>query len=441
MILQALATAATIVLVLRFLDRLIRPPSLLPIHREKLRRVISNANTDIRNVEANHPHPASPGVPGEGEDRDAGVATTSGTILASAALLVLFLFYPPLLAAWRTQFQPIELGMPLVVFAIMLMHGRRDAWLGVVVLLLLCTRESAPLAVAGLAIYAGLALRRWRLAIGLVIVAGAWGAVTMGFVMPHFRAGSRWPHTRWIDPGAMWDKKLIYLAVMLLSFGALPYLNRFARAATLAAAPGMILNLMVSRQTQLTFVGHYDAQTAPFLMIAAAHGMVTLVNAPWRSALIRRATQVSPLLCFVFFALTNAKTPFQLLHDWLPTPARLALASEARGLAKQYQQTPALSAWANLGPQVCHRRNYIGMRIGASTESMNEWAQRLPTGTILLVPSAAYPDKEAAQTRELIRANPHAQLAHEGKLVEAYVWNESAATRPAATRKAPKKRK
>jgi hypothetical protein len=34
-------------------------------------------------------------------------------------LIVLFMLYPPILATLRAQFQPIELGMPMVVAAIM----------------------------------------------------------------------------------------------------------------------------------------------------------------------------------------------------------------------------------------------------------------------------------------------------------------------------------
>ena len=166
---------------------------------------------------------------------------------ACAALLVLMFTYPPLIATWATQFQPIELGMPLVVAAILLMHARRDGWLAVVTVLLLATRESAPLAVVGLGVYAALALRRWRLAVVLLIAAGAWAGLAMGVVMPYFRAGANWAHDRYIGPGAMWDLKARYLATMVLALGPLPLLGRSALAATAASVPGVLLNVAVDR--------------------------------------------------------------------------------------------------------------------------------------------------------------------------------------------------
>src|SRR5688500_3399374 len=169
---------------------------------------------------------------------------------ACALLIVLFMIYPPLLATLQAQFQPIELGMPMVVGAVMLMHARRDGWLALVTLLLLTTRESAPLSIAGLAIYAAVALRRWKLAIVLLLVAGAWAALSMGVLMPAFRTHGRWAHVRHLGPWEMWDLKGKYLTAMLLGLGPLPFLGRRALAAAAAGVPGILLNLAVARHKQ-----------------------------------------------------------------------------------------------------------------------------------------------------------------------------------------------
>src|SRR5690606_10871127 len=114
---------------------------------------------------------------------------------AAGLLLVLMMLYPPLLATWNTQFQPIELGLPMVVGVMMLLHAaptrRNVLLLWMLVVLLLSTRESAPLSVLGLAIYAA-SLKRARLALLLGIVASAWAAIAMGIVMPWFRDGGAW---------------------------------------------------------------------------------------------------------------------------------------------------------------------------------------------------------------------------------------------------------
>lgn len=345
---------------------------------------------------------------------------------ACALLLVLLLTYPPLIATWATQFQPIELGMPLVVAAILLMHARKEGWLAVVTLLLLATRESAPLAVVGLAIYATLALRRWRLAIVLLVAAGAWAGVTMGFIMPHFRAGRNWAHDRYLDPGAMWDVKGRYLATMILALGPLPLLGRRALAATTAAVPGILLNLAVDRSTQLTFVGHYDAQTAPFLMIAAAHGVVWLVTfarfAPSRRRVATVIVVVSLASAWALFALAGVRTPMQMWVRWFPTGERLALVRESKELAERFRDAPAMAAWTRIGPHVCHRPHYMGIRGGDTMEVWANWAaERLEPGTIILIPTHAYRGDRAA-VRDQLPASGRAELVHRGEFVEAWRW-------------------
>ena len=372
-----------------------------------------------------------------GMDDAPGSGESAGRVrfAAGATLLVMFLFYPPLLATWATQFQPIELGMPLVVAAILLMHARRNAWLTVVVFLLLCTRESSPLAVAGLAIYAAFVLRRWKLAILLGVAAGAWAGVTMGLIMPYFRTEGRWAHVRHVGPGEMWGLKLRYLAVMLLGLGPLPFLGRRAIATTASALPGIALNLAVARETQINFVGHYDAQTAPFLMVAAVHGVVAL--ATWaRDAINRRDVALVPknyllmlaaslVICFVLFGVANAKGPFQQVVRWYPTSQRRAFVREASRLGKELADAPAMSAWSLIGPQVCHRPNYMALRCGTSEKTWRAWASnRLLPGTILIVPTEHFP--EECGERPLVRSTGRATLVYRGKMVEAWRWPDDA---------------
>jgi uncharacterized membrane protein len=395
MILQALAVWLAMLLALRFLDRQLRDVGFDDPLPEDATGAISDAAPRVR-------------------------------FWCCALLLVLMLTYPPLIATWATQFQPIELGMPMVVLAIVLMHARRDGWLALVTLLLLCTRESAPLAVVGLAIYAALALRRWKLAIALLISAGAWAAVTMGLLMPHFRGGANWAHDRYLDPGAMWDVKTRYLATMLLGLGPLPLLGRNAVAATAAAMPGMLLNLSVSRDTQLTFVGHYDAQTAPFIMVAAAHGIVWLATRASRARsplrLAATAAAISIASAWLLFALADLRTPMQMWARWFPTRQRLALVSESKQVAERFADAPALAAWARIGPHVCHRPNYMAIRSGDSPAAWTRWAsQRLVPGTVLLVPSPAY-DADRAIAGAQLRASGHASPIYRGKYVEAWRW-------------------
>ena len=351
-------------------------------------------------------------------------AASRARFAACALLIVLFMIYPPLLATLQAQFQPIELGMPMVIGAIMLMHARRDGWLALVTLLLLTTRESAPLSVAGLAIYAAVALRRWKLAIVLLLVAGAWAAISMGVIMPAFRTHGRWAHVRHLGPWEMWDLKGKYLAAMLLGLGPLPFLGRRALAATGAAVPGILLNLAVARHTQLTFVGHYDAQTAPFMMVGAVHGVAWLAprlrDAGLRPAVLTAAASVA--LAVGMLVMTEVRTALELMEEYYPIEQRRQFVREARQLAARYADAPAMSAWAFIGPQVCHRPRYMAMRAGGTWPARMEWAaDRLLPGTIILVPTDAY-DNRGKRERQLLYFGGRAKLVDCTELVEAWQW-------------------
>src|SRR4051812_11319346 len=99
MILQALGTAATIALVLRFFENLMRGGT---CHPERNEGSPTQINSEILRCARDEMGPVNSNA-------------AQLRMLGTALLLILFLFYPPLLATWGSQFQPIELGMPLVV--------------------------------------------------------------------------------------------------------------------------------------------------------------------------------------------------------------------------------------------------------------------------------------------------------------------------------------
>jgi uncharacterized membrane protein len=413
-------------------------------------------------------------------------------LLLCGTLLVLLLLYPPLLATWGTQFQPVELGMPMVVAAIAMLHGRGEGreergegvgargeiadargavriddaaasvpaaaaaargarpsssplapppsplfWL--LILLLLTTRESAPLSVLGIAIYAGLLQRRWKLAAALVIVAGVWAGVTIGWVMPHFRGEGRWQHLRWLEPpegtdaGQFAMMRVRYALVLFGGLGLLSLTGRAALVASLAAVPGAVLNLVTYRDTQLTFQGHYDAQTAAFTMVAAAHGVAWLAEKVRRgrtegeggartggAAFLWLGVAAAVAIAATAFGFSRQRTPVQALIDWWPTPERLEYARTARELGAKYASAPYLAAWNNIGPQVCHRPGYRTIRVTKEPFDWEKWASlRLMPGTVMLVPS------EAAQpsfARTGIAASGHAVLVETAGPIEVWRW-------------------
>jgi hypothetical protein len=223
----------------------------------------------------------------------------------------------------------------------------------------------------------------------------------------------------------MWDVKLKYLAAMLLGLGPLPFLGRRALAATAAAVPGMLLNLAVARETQITFVGHYDAQTAPFLMVAAVHGVAFLAPLLLEKSKARLAVSTavaSIALAFGMFFLADVRTAFQLMNEFFPTPQRRQFVRESHMLAKKYADAPAMSAWAFIGPQVCTRPHYMAMRAGGDWRARMEWAaDRLQPGTIVLVPTDQFGGR-AKHELQLLYFGGRAKLVDRATLVEAWQW-------------------
>jgi uncharacterized membrane protein len=347
---------------------------------------------------------------------------------AIVTLIVLCLFHPAVLATWRTQFQPIELGFPLVVLALIAIERRSNTWLIVWAVLLLMTRESAPLSVLGLSIYAAIT-RRFKLAAILAVAAGIWFAITMFVLMPYFRGSEHWVHAKYFGPWAQWDKKALYLFVLLAGFGVLPLLGRKALAATMGAIPGVILNLVVDRETQYTFVGHYDAQVVAFLMFATVQGLLwwtsrsSTENAASKLAGytqrwgIAAAIGVSVIMSFAM----NARGPIRLLREWWPDHQDRLFVREAREAGRRYVSAPALAAHGRIGPQVCHRPSYMTIRPQSSTEDWIDWASsRLVPGEILLLPKRGLfkSDDELNQ----VERSGRAQHLETTETLEIYQW-------------------
>jgi uncharacterized membrane protein len=347
------------------------------------------------------------------------------TRLAIVAFLLLCFLHPAVLATWRTQFQPIELGLPLVILALIAIERGRTKWLIAWTILLLTTRESAPLSVMGLALYA-LITRRFRIATVLALAAGVWFASTMFVLMPYFRGSEHWVHAKYFGPLAQWDKKLIYLVVLFAGFAFLPLAGRKALAATMGAVPGIILNLVVDRETQYTFVGHYDAQVVAFLMFATVQGMewlTSLASVPREGAASKLRWVFGGAIgvgAIVSFAM-NARGPLRLLREWWPDREDRVFVREARETGRKYASAPALAAHGRIGPQVCHRPNYMTIRPQGSKDDWIDWASsRLVPGEILILPKRGLFKSDAELDQ--VQHSGRAKLVESTQALEVYEW-------------------
>jgi uncharacterized membrane protein len=377
-----------------------------------------------------------------------GPGATMLRVGASLLLLVLCFAHPAIIATWQYQFQPIELGLPLLIIAMIALHQRRWVLLAIMVLLVLMTRESAPLSVLGLALYAALVPEaaggerraRWRLALILTLVAAAWAVVSFGLIMPSFRSEA-WGHTQYIGPWTQLRKKLDYLVILVGAFGFLPLVGRRALACVAAAGPGIVLNLITQRESQYAFMAHYDAQILAFLLVATGHGIGfigqgllacrerNLARSPATSAgqhaapnLFAGAVAVGAVVtAIICFDRADARWPHRIAAGWLPDAKSRAIIAELDVLEAKYRTAPAPAAYAQVGPRLAHRPRYMTIRITKNRSSWLRWAsRRLEPGTILIVPTELFTDYHTL--RRFVRSIHWTEPVERTRYLEVWRW-------------------
>ncbi len=277
--------------------------------------------------------------------------------------------YAPLHAAWAGEFSPIVLGMPMVAFGLAAAHARRWGWVWVWAVLLLTTRESAPLSVLGLAIYAGVVRGAWRQAAGLTVFAGLSAAVILGWVLPSFREASaaaatanpmagdfdgRWHQADRLGPLNDLGNKGRYLVLLLLPLAGMPLFGWRATTAFLAALPGILLNVATNTGNQYAVAHHYDAQLGVFVVVASGLGLdrarAWIATRPPRMQRFSRYALAGVWGVWIF-ALA-AHTPVQQWRVWRPDDSDRALRAAIREVL---EHAPPDTRWAAddvVGPQV-----------------------------------------------------------------------------------------
>ncbi len=218
--------------------------------------------------------------------------------LFAGAIIIMCILSRPMMAGLWFEFHPSTLGMPIIAGMILLLIKGRVGWMWVLAPFLLATKEVGLLSLAGIGIYAGLVLGRWRTALALWLTVGVASALIFGVVMPWARGGADWTHTERLGPFTFPGEKLLYLRNLILAAGLLPLLHWRACAAVL---PTTLLNLTVSYQPQFSMMHHYDDQNSVFWFIAAIHGMTKLPSVLERLSLSRAEALVAiAAICIIF---------------------------------------------------------------------------------------------------------------------------------------------
>ncbi len=191
----------------------------------------------------------------------------------AAALALAYLFSAPVQWLTVSDFHPVALACPLLLFAWWHLDEERLWAFALFAAAAIATKEHVGLAVAAMGVWYAIRHRAWR-AGSVVAVAGVTVAVVAVLVVvPHFApSASSAFESRYEDP-SLGGRDLSYLAALLLSLALLPLA---APLAALAALPELALNTLSSTLTQTSIKTHYAAVAMPALLAASTFGAARL---------------------------------------------------------------------------------------------------------------------------------------------------------------------
>ena len=189
---------------------------------------------------------------------------------AAAALAVAYLLFPPVQWLTVSDFHPVSLACPLLLFAWWFLDQRRLLPFALFAAAALATKEHVGLTVAAMGVWYAIRYREPRTGSVIAIVAGSVALVAALVIVPHFApAGVSAFESRYDSP-TLDGRDLRYLAALLLPLGLLPLA---APLALLPALPELGLNLLSSTITQTSVKTHYAATAIPALLAATVYGV------------------------------------------------------------------------------------------------------------------------------------------------------------------------
>jgi uncharacterized membrane protein len=213
--------------------------------------------------------------------------------LAVAAAAV-YLLYPPLQWATLTEFHPVTLAAPLLLFCIWAAEERRYALLTIFAALAALTKEEVGLALAVLGVWMVVRGLGRRYGAALAALSLAWVAVAVLVVIPRFNDGrgsafvDRY-QTLGDDGGEVattlltrpWEAaellasydRLSYLVALL---APLAFLSLAAPLLAAGALPEVLINTLSDWFPQYSIEFQYVAVIVPFLVAAAILGLAGL---------------------------------------------------------------------------------------------------------------------------------------------------------------------
>jgi uncharacterized membrane protein len=208
---------------------------------------------------------------------------------AALGFALAYLLYPALQWMTLSEFHPVALATPLLLYAFWYLDEDRLVPFAVFALLATLTKEHVALVVAGLGIWYLLARRRPLAGATIAALGVAWSAAAILVVIPSFNEGGSSFYARYSEVGgspegiletaldepgtllsqAFGERSLGFVARLLAPLAVLPLV---APLALVAAAPELGINVLSASPTQTSIHYHYAAASIPALVVAAVFG-------------------------------------------------------------------------------------------------------------------------------------------------------------------------
>ena len=261
----------------------------------------------------------------------------------AAALALAYLLSPPVQWLTVSDFHPVALACPLLLFAWWHLDEGRLWAFALLAAAAVATKEHVGLAVAALGVWYAVRHRAPRTGVAIAAIAGGAALIAALVVVPHFAPGGESAFESRYDSPSLSSRDLAYLASLLLPLALLPLA---APLALLATVPELGLNLLSSTVTQTSVKTHYAATIAPALLVATVFGAARLGN------------RVAYAVALAALAGTVAFGPL----GRIPLRADAHDAAARRGLAL-VPAAAAVSATNSLGAHLSERRRIFSFPV------------------------------------------------------------------------------
>jgi uncharacterized membrane protein len=237
-----------------------------------------------------------------------------GSERAGLGFALAYLLYPAVEWLTLSEFHPVALACPLLLFAFWYLDEDRLVPFAVFAGLAALTKEEIPLVIAGMGLWYALSKRRVRTGGAIALLGVLVTAVSLGLVLPHFNEGARSDfyvrygalgdsprailHTAITHPARLLAAAFDWEGIRYLADLLLPLALLFAAAplVLVAAIPELGLNLLSATDTQTSIHHHYTAGLIPPLIVASVFGAGRLARGEARRGVALAALAVAVML-------------------------------------------------------------------------------------------------------------------------------------------------